>query len=100
MNSKERNYLRKEAHYLKPALTIGKLGLHEGIFDSLEEALTKDELVKIRFQDFKEDKKEFVTQLSNSTGGELVALIGHTAILYRESNNPEERYYKISTKKN
>lgn len=95
MNSKVRSYLRREAHNLNVSLTVGKLGLHSNIYDNLSEALLRDELVKIRFQDFKEERKELAKQLADAVKAELVTVIGHTAILFKQNANPKERIYRL-----
>ena len=48
LSSKERNYLRKLAHDIEPVVRIGKQGLNETVLDSINKAITKQELIKIK----------------------------------------------------
>lgn len=95
MTSSQRNYLRKQAHSLKPVVTVGKMGLDQRIFSALDEALNDHELVKVRFQDFKEQSKELANELAESVVAELVTVIGHIAIIYRPSNDKTKQKIKI-----
>jgi RNA-binding protein len=89
----EKKYLRGLAHGLRPAILIGKEGITDGIVRATDEALFQHELIKIKFNDFKEkEQKETMTgELVARTGGALVGSIGHTAILYRPQKDPEKR---------
>ena len=53
----ERTYLRGLAHSLKPVVQIGKSGLKNEVVVSIEEAFSARELIKIKFNEFKEEKK-------------------------------------------
>ncbi|MHC1692161.1 MAG: ribosome assembly RNA-binding protein YhbY [Sphaerochaetaceae bacterium] len=95
MNSATRNFLRKRAHELKPVVMVGKNGNDERIVKALNEALHAHELVKIRFQDFEEDRREIAEELATSTQSEVVTIIGHVATLFRQNRLPEERLIHI-----
>ena len=58
LTSKQRAYLRGEAQTIDPIVMIGKDGLTENVTAALDEALTHHELVKVKFQQYKEDVKE------------------------------------------
>ncbi|MCI7080969.1 YhbY family RNA-binding protein [Treponema porcinum] len=51
--------------------------------------------MKVKFNDFKDDKRELTENLCNSCGALLVRIIGNIAILYKEQENPEKRKIKI-----
>lgn len=87
----QREYLRKRAHDLNPVVQVGKNGLSDNLFASVEQALDAHELIKIKFQDFKEEKRELAEQIVEATGGSLIAIIGNIAIVYREQRDPELR---------
>jgi RNA-binding protein len=89
----QRKYLRGLAHELKPVVLVGQRGLTDALLNSLEEALNQHELIKVKFNDFKEsaDKKAMIAELAEACGCEPVGLIGHTAILYRPHPQPEKR---------
>lgn len=75
--------LKARAQHLNPIVKIGKAGLSELFFQTLESALTQHELVKVKFDDFKEQKKELVPQLVEKTGAQLIQRVGNVAVLFR-----------------
>ena len=89
MTSKQRAALRSQAQSLSPVVMVGHEGITEGVIGALEEALTNHELVKVRFQDFKEMTRELADELAEKTGSTKIAVTGFTAVFYRE--NPEKR---------
>jgi RNA-binding protein len=66
------------------------------LFSSLDDALTAHELIKIKYIDFKEKEKktEIAEIIENTHNCEMVGMIGHTAIFYRQ--HPEEEKRKIT----
>jgi len=96
----EKKYLRGLAHGLRAAILIGKEGITDGIVRATDEALSQHELVKMKFNDFKEkDQKEAITgELVARTGGTLVGSIGHTAIIYRPQKAPDKRRITLPQK--
>ena len=89
MTSKYRAQLRSQAQSLNPVVMVGHEGITEGVIAALDAALTDHELVKVRFQDFKEMVRDLSVQLANKTGSALVSTTGFTAVFYRK--NPEEK---------
>jgi len=84
LNSRQRNLLRKKAHNLKPVVIIGKNGVTAEIISAVDAALADHELIKIKFLDFKEDRKVLSSSLSISVKADVISVIGNIAILYRE----------------
>ncbi|WP_088008059.1 ribosome assembly RNA-binding protein YhbY [Indiicoccus explosivorum] len=88
LTGKQKRFLRSEAHHLDPIFQVGKGGVSETMLKQLEDALEKRELIKISIlQNNEEDKHEVAEELARGTGAELVQLIGHTVILYKQSVN-------------
>jgi RNA-binding protein len=75
--------LKARGQLLKPALKIGKEGLTPGFFAALDDALARHELVKVKFDDFKEQKKELAPQLAEKSGAHLVMRVGNVVVLFR-----------------
>ena len=96
----EKKYLRGLAHDLKPLVLIGKEGITDGIVHAADEGLAQHELIKIKFNDFKEkDQKEtLIGELVDKTGSALIGMIGHTAIIYRPQADPAKRRIKLPKK--
>ena len=94
MNSKKRAFLKKKAHNLEAIVRIGKDGLNQNIIQSILDAIESRELIKVKIlQNCEEDKDEVAQILSERTSSELVQVIGHTIVLYKQSS--KEKYRKI-----
>jgi RNA-binding protein len=93
----QRKHLRGLAHSLQPVVLVGQKGATDALFLSVDEALDQHELIKIKFNDFKDkaDKKEISAQIQDETGCELVGMIGHTAIFYRQHEDPAKRRIRV-----
>jgi RNA-binding protein len=91
----QRKYLRGLANPLQPIVYIGKNGLSEAVMVTIDEGMDKHELVKIKFLEFKDEKKSLVSEIENKTGGTCVGLIGHIAIFYRQQGDPQKRVVKL-----
>ncbi|MBC8161487.1 MAG: ribosome assembly RNA-binding protein YhbY [Roseiflexaceae bacterium] len=95
LTQKQRQYLRKLAHDLKPVVQIGKNGLSEQTVVSADQVLHTQELIKVKFHDFQDQKQEISEQLATRTKAVLVSIIGNTAILYRQSSDSERRTIEV-----
>lgn len=91
LSSAQRAYLRKEAHDLRAVLQLGKQGLTPNLVTSVKEVFNTNELIKVKFLDFQDEKHELAEQLAEQSGSDLVAVIGNIAILYRVHPDPERR---------
>ena len=74
---------KAQAQRLKATLKVGKEGLSPKFLAALVEALKHHELVKVKFDDHKEQKKELAPQLAEKTGSHLVTRVGNVSVLYR-----------------
>jgi RNA-binding protein len=75
--------LKAKAQRLKATLKVGKEGLSPQFLAALDEVLNHHELVKVRFDGFKEQKKELAPQLAEKCRSHLVARVGNVVVLYR-----------------
>lgn len=91
LNNSQRDYLRRLAHNLSPVTQIGKQGLSEAVISSIQQSLTSRELIKVKFLDYRDQKKELSEELAQALGGVLVSVIGNIAIIYRQHPDPEKR---------
>ena len=89
----QKKYLRGLAHNLKPVVIIGQKGLTDELIKTADQALEKHELIKIKFNEFKEkdQKTEITEELCKGTKSEAAGTIGHIVILYREQTDPEKK---------
>ncbi len=95
MDTYTRNFLRKRSHELTPIVMIGKSGMSVNIEHALDEALAVHELVKVKFLNLKDEKKEVARMLAEHTKAELVTVVGNIAIIYRKHEDPAMRRYNI-----
>lgn len=96
----EKQYLRGLAHGLKPLVLIGREGLTAGILRAADEGLARHELIKVKFNDFKESdqKTVLIAEIADKTQSAFVGMIGHTATLYRRHADPDKREIKLPAK--
>ncbi len=84
LDKSEVKRLKGLAHHLKPVALAGKSGLTEMFITSVDQALTKRELIKVKFLENSElDTKEDGQLLANKLDANLIGTIGFTLILYR-----------------
>ncbi|MBU0544995.1 MAG: YhbY family RNA-binding protein [Proteobacteria bacterium] len=97
----QKQYLRGIAHGLKPYVFVGQKGITESLLKSVDEALDRHELIKVRFIDFKERdmKKEITAEIEKAAVCELVGAIGHVAIFFRQQKDPEKRAVIVPNEK-
>ena len=95
LTSKQRAFLKSEAHTLKPIVQIGKNGLNDHIKTSVRNALDARELIKVTLLQ-NEDIHEVAEILEEEIGCDTVLKIGRILILYKESAKKENR--KLSPK--
>ncbi|MBK9137371.1 MAG: YhbY family RNA-binding protein [Verrucomicrobia bacterium] len=75
--------LKSAAQLIKPTLKIGKAGLTTELLGALDAALNEHELVKVKFEAFKEQKRELVPQLVSRSASVLILRVGNVAVLHR-----------------
>src|SRR5262249_53892032 len=91
----DRKYLRGVAHHLKPVVHLGKQGLIENLITTMSHALETHELMKVKFVDLKEQRKELSLEIATRTKSELAGLVGNIAILYRQHSDAEKRKIRL-----
>ena len=97
LSSGQRKELRSKAHHIDPIVLIGNKGVTESLIRSIDAALETHELIKIRFNEHKEDKKTLTTQIAEETNASVAGFIGHVAILYRQHPTPDKRKIKLAS---
>ena len=91
LTNPQRKFLRRIAHGAPAAMQLGKHGLTPNFYQSFETALTAHELLKLRFVNLQEERKELSAEIVAATGAVLVSMVGHTAVYYRPHPDPEKR---------
>ena len=64
--------LKAVAQRLKPTFKIGKAGLSSQFLQSVDEGLKHHELLKVKFDEFKEQKKELAPRLAIQPSSHLI----------------------------
>ena len=99
LNSKQRKLLEKKANTLEPVVIVGGNGVSEGVTEKVNQSLACHELIKVKFNEFKDEKHELTEELIKNTESTLVRLIGNVAILYRPAEKAENRKFEKELKK-
>ncbi len=71
------------AQRLKAMLKMGRQGLTPAFVQSVDDALQHHGLVKVKFDDFKDQRKTLAPQLAEKTGSHLITLVGNVVVLFR-----------------
>lgn len=79
----EKRTLKARAQRLEPILKLGHGGASAAFLASLDTALLQHGLVKVRFTDFKDEKKTLAPKIAEQSGSELIMRVGNVAVFYR-----------------
>ena len=93
LTGKQKRYLRGIGHNLNAIFQIGKDGVHQSQVDSIDDALTAHELIKVKIlESCMQSKNEIAIELSMRTKVDVVQILGRTILLYRPS---EKEIYRL-----
>ena len=84
LTSAEKKELRGLAQRLKAHIHVGKHGLSETMLKEIETALTKNGLIKIRFEADRATQKTHCAEIPEKLGCEYVGGVGKTAVFFRD----------------
>ncbi|MDE6472046.1 MAG: ribosome assembly RNA-binding protein YhbY [Clostridia bacterium] len=86
MTSSQRASLRSLAMQMQPTTHIGKNGISETLIKQIDEQLESRELIKIAvLKNAEFSAKEIAEELAQSSGAEVVQVLGSKITLYRVS---------------
>ena len=83
LTSADRRRLKGQAQILEPVLKVGHNGVTPAFLASVEHELSLHGLIKIKFSDFKEEKRALSEKIAETTGSALLQVVGHVAIFFR-----------------
>lgn len=83
LSSTEYAALKSRSQTLEPFLRVGKAGLSEGFIAQVKEAFLHHDLIKIKFEGQKDQKKILAPLLAEQTQSHLILLVGNTATFFR-----------------
>mgnify|MGYP001412759634 CR=1 FL=1 len=88
ITSSTRKKYRQIGHHLKPIVTVGSLGVTEGVIEETRRALRDHELIKVKLNiEKKSVRAREVKDLSTTLNAHLIQLIGKNALLYKKNTN-------------
>lgn len=83
LTNAEKRDLKARAQRLEPIAKLGHGGMSEGFLKCLDEALTVHGLVKMKFTDFKEERKTLAPVIAEKTASTLIMQVGNVAVFFR-----------------
>ncbi|MFN8012856.1 MAG: ribosome assembly RNA-binding protein YhbY [Holophagaceae bacterium] len=94
LTPRQRQFLKAEAHHLKPVVHVGKAGITPALVAELDVMLDSLELIKVKInQNSFEDKQTVIDGLLGKLEGlEHVWTVGHTMLFFRASRTKETKY--------
>jgi len=95
LKGSERRQLRKLAHHLEPIVFVGKSGVTASVIEATNQALEAHELIKVKFIEFKKEKKELAAEIERRTESAVAGIVGSVAILYREQEDEAKRKIQL-----
>lgn len=95
LNSKQRKILEKAAHDLQPVVIVGGAGVTDGVINMVDTSLSSHELIKVKYNEYKDEKVELTNEMCEKCNATLVRIIGNIAILYREAEDPADRKFEL-----
>lgn len=90
LTERQKKHLRREAHALKPLLSLGDKGITAAFLAELDSTLEHHELLKVKIRSGDRNlRDQIIADLLDKTGATLVSRIGNIATFYRpRSKNP------------
>lgn len=95
LTPKNRRFLKSKAHHLKPLSYVGKAGVTTEFLGQVSQTLRDHELVKVKFNDFKEERKELCEEIASKAKAAFVGMTGNTAIFFKPRPKVSERKYTL-----
>lgn len=88
LTAAQTRFLRGQAHELKAMLQVGGKGVSDALAAEVGAALEQHELIKVKVAGAEREARDaMIRELVVRTGAALVQRIGHTAVLYRPSQD-------------
>ena len=94
INAKQRKFLEKNAQPLNALVQVGGAGVTENQLAQISRLLGEHELIKVKFNEFKEEKHELANDIAEKTQSTAVRLIGNVLILYRPAKEANDRKFE------
>ncbi|MBO6259098.1 MAG: ribosome assembly RNA-binding protein YhbY [Succinivibrio sp.] len=83
LNSRQRQFLKAQAHSLNPVVMLGNDGLSDNVIKELEASIEHHELIKVKINAGAE-RKDQALEVASAVNAELVSVVGRVAVLFRQ----------------
>lgn len=83
LSNRDIRELKARAQRLKPMLKVGKEGLSVAFLKAVDDTLAHHELVKIKFDEFKDRKRELAPKIAEGVAANLIMAVGNVVVLFR-----------------
>ena len=83
LTNAQKKYLRGLTHQLDPVVMVADKGLTDNVKAEIEQAIEHHELIKIRLRAERDQRSEWIAEITRETRAELVHQIGQVACYYR-----------------
>lgn len=83
LTTKQRQFLKAEAHALNPVVMLGSDGISENVIKEVASSIEHHELIKIKLN-AGDERKEQADQIAAAVEAELVNVVGRVAILFKQ----------------
>ena len=94
INAKQRKLLERNAQPLSPLVQVGGAGVTENQIAQISRLLGEHELIKVKFNEFNDEKHELSGEIAEKTQSTAVRLIGNVLILYRPAKEEKDRQFE------
>jgi len=85
LTERQKKHLRREAHAMKPLLSLGDKGITDTFLVELNSTLEHHELIKIKIRaGDREARDQAVSEIAEKMGAVLISRVGNIATLYRQ----------------
>ncbi len=91
ISPKNKQKLKGIAHSIKPSIIIGKEGLSKGTINSINNVLEHKELIKIKFNSFRDEKHSIAKSIEDSCEATIIGQIGNILILFKQNSDIDKR---------
>ena len=83
LNSHQRQFLKAQAHSLKPLVMLGNDGLSEAVIKEIDSTIEHHELIKVKLN-ADDGRKDQALEAASAVKAELVSVVGRVAVLFRQ----------------
>lgn len=83
LNSRQRQFLKAQAHPLNAVVMLGNDGLSEAVIKEINASIEHHELIKVKLN-AGEGRKEQAAEAAKAVNAIVVSVVGRVAVLFRQ----------------